>query len=188
MSNFHYTSSYLQSNSIFGKNRMGRRIEREIDRLMGMYHIELSIKTDINEGRIISFYIYDDKNRIINITLPTAYPFHAPKLMIQNKKTSQQMEYHHLYKWLSKFYLDNLSEFKSLSNNTCICCYNNVIHNWQPGKNILHVLAENRAYEEWFQKLKTTYYGKQTLIKHAKLIKELIIYILEYIHEPVPST
>ena len=33
MSNFHYASSYLQSNSIFGNNRMSRRIEREIDKL-----------------------------------------------------------------------------------------------------------------------------------------------------------
>ena len=189
MSNFHYTSSYVQSNSIFGNNnRMGRRIEREIDKLMGMYHVELSIKTDTNEGRIVSFYIYDDKNRIINITLPSGYPFHAPKLMIQNKKTSKQMEYHHLYKWLSKFYLDRLQELNPSSNHTCICCCNNVIQNWQPGKNIMCVLAENRAYEEWFQTLKTTYYGKQILIKHPKLVKELIICILEYIYEPVPST
>ena len=65
MSNFHYDSYYLQSNSIFGNNRMSRRIEREIDKLMGMYHVELSIKTDKNKDRITSFYIYDDKNRII---------------------------------------------------------------------------------------------------------------------------
>lgn len=187
MSNFHYTSSYVQSNSIFGNRRLSRRIEREIDKLMGMYHVELSIKSNANEDRIVSFYIYDDKNRIINIALPSGYPFHAPKLMIQNKKTSQQMEYNQLYKWLSKFYLDRLTEFKSSTNNTCICCCNNAIQNWQPGMNILYVLAENRSYEEWFQKLKTTYYGKQILIKHTKLIKELITSILEYIHEPVPS-
>lgn len=185
MSNFHYDSYYLQSNSIFGNNRMSRRIEREIDKLMGMYHVELSIKT--NKDRITSFYIYDDKNRIINITLPHGYPFHPPLLMIQNKKTSKKMQYQHLYKWLSEFYLKNLSEFNSSTNHTCICCCNNVIKKWQPGKNIMCVLQENRAYEEWFKTLKTTYYGKQTLIK-KKLIKELITCILEYIYEPVPTT
>ena len=187
MSNFHYDSYYLQSNSIFGNNRMSRRIEREIDKLMGMYHVELSIKTDKNKDRITSFYIYDDKNRIINITLPHGYPFHPPQLMIQNKKTSKRMQYQHLYKWLSEFYLKNLPEFNSSTNHTCICCCNNIIKNWHPGKNIMCVLQENRSYEEWFKTLKTTYYGKQTLIK-KKLIKEIITCILEYIYEPVPTT
>ena len=192
MSNFHYSSSYVQSNSIFGRStKFSRRIEREIDKLMGTYHVEVSIKSSRQEPleRITSLYVYDDKNRIINIVLPKSYPFHPPTLSIENKSTSEKIEYYHLYKRLSRFYIERLQELYSDHNShICICCHNNIISNWSPNKNMLCVMKDNYAYEEWFKILKTTYYGKKMLIKQKIGIKDIIVYILKYIHEPVPST
>ena len=156
---------------------------REIDIIKGYYSTQFV--TDYSLSKTNNYlYIFDGKNRYIIIDTPHDYPFKPPFVMLQNKETLQKQSMYETYKHFIYFYINKMEDLKSVNNKCCFCC-NNLSKHWSPSNRIISMIKECKQIENWFEDIRSGYYGKKILQK--KLIKDLVLYIGTYIYETSPK-
>ena len=158
--------------------RYEKRIEREIDILMGHYVVEPHKLDNSN----MCLYIYDEHSRMMIVPITKKFPFKCPSVQIKNKDNKQESMYQ-VYHNLSLFYIHRMSELKELK--SCCFCSHNLLSGWSPGNRILDLITECKLIESWFQSVRSGYFGEKSLIK-ILLIKDIVDYISTFIYATYP--